>query len=141
MAIREKHLKIKSSSIPNAGLGLFTSIDIEKGTRIVEYKGKITTWKEVEHDIDNFYLYKVNTQHVINAKEDHKALGRYINDANGLKKVKGLTNNCIYVQDGLSIYIEAKRDIPAGSELFVSYGKDYWQVVRAHKKMENKVKH
>jgi hypothetical protein len=47
MALLEKQLVIKKSALPNAGMGLYTTIFIEKGTRIVEYKGKITTWKEV----------------------------------------------------------------------------------------------
>jgi SET domain-containing protein len=136
VAFLEKHLKIKHSNIKSAGMGLFTSVNISKGTRIVEYKGRITTWKEVERDIENGYLYKVNPQHVIDAKEDPKLLARYVNDANGLKKVNGLTNNCIYVQEGLRVYIDAMKDIPAGSELLVAYGKLYWEVIRAYKKKE-----
>ena len=135
MALLEKHLNVKPSSITGVGKGLFTTVCISKGTRIVEYKGRITTWKEVEKDYDNVYLYKVNAQHVIDAKGAPNALARYVNDANGLKKIKGLTNNCIYVQEGLRVYIEALRDIPAGSELLVAYGEAYWQVVRAQIKM------
>ena len=93
MALLEKHLQIKRSLIPGAGMGLFTTVFIPKGTRIVEYKGKMTTWKEVEHDYKNGYIYSIDSKHVIDAKTYKKALGRYANDANGLKKFKSLKNN------------------------------------------------
>ena len=44
MALLEKELEIRTSTIPDAGKGLFTKIPISKGTRIVEYKGTVTTW-------------------------------------------------------------------------------------------------
>jgi hypothetical protein len=28
------------------------------------------------------------------------------------------------------VYIEAVKDVSAGSEIFVSYGKEYWDVMR-----------
>ena len=50
MAFLEKQLYVKKSTLPNAGKGLFTKKLIPKGTRIVEYKGKTRTWKEVQKD-------------------------------------------------------------------------------------------
>jgi len=38
------------------------------------------------------------------------------------------------------VFVEAKKDIPAGGELFVSYGKEYWQVIRRNNKLEAKKK-
>jgi len=134
MALLEKHLVVKTSTIPGAGKGLFTKVPIEKGTRIVEYKGRITTWKEVEYDSENRYIYTVNPKHVIDAKRTLKALARYANDARGLSKVKGITNNSIYVNDGLRAYIEAVKDIPAGGEVLVAYGKEYWDVMSKNEK-------
>jgi hypothetical protein len=49
-AYLEKYLKIKKSTLPNAGKGLFTTIEIRKGTMIVEYKGKIQKWSAVKHE-------------------------------------------------------------------------------------------
>ena len=130
MALLEKHLQIKKSILPGAGMGLFTKISITKGTRIVEYKGRSTIWKDVENDYKNGYIYSINSKHVIDAKTYKKALGRYANDARGLVTSKGLTNNSRYVVDGLKVFIEATKDIAAGSEIFVSYGKEYWEVMR-----------
>ena len=134
MALLEKFLEVKESTIPQAGKGLFTTVDIPKHTRIVQYKGRITTWKEVEYDSKNGYIYTVNPKHVIDAKRTLKAVARYANDAKGLKRIKGITNNCHFLNDGLKVYIESARFIPAGSEILVDYGKEYWNVVRENLK-------
>jgi uncharacterized protein len=136
MALLEKQLFVKKSTIPNSGKGLFTKKFIPKGTRIVEYKGKISTWKDVkDEDGKNGYIFYVNRNHVINALPTLQHLARYANDARGLVKIKGLTNNCDYITDGTKAYIESKKDIPAGSEIFVDYGKDYWKVIRENIKL------
>lgn len=131
MALLEKQLFVKKSTIPNSGYGLFTKKFIPKGTRIVEYKGKISAWSVVkDEDGKNGYIFYVNRNHVIDAKNYKSALARYANDARGLVKIPGITNNCDYVLDGKKAYIESKKDIPAGAEVFVDYGKDYWKVIR-----------
>ncbi len=118
-------------------MGLFTKKFILKGTRIVEYKGKMTTWKEVNHDDGkNGYIYYIDRNHVIDARTYSKALGRYANDARGLQKVKGMTNNAVYTEENYKVFIEATRDIPAGSEILVSYGKEYWDVIRHNLRLE-----
>lgn len=136
MALLEKQLVIKRSAIPGAGKGLFTKKTIAKGSRIVEYKGKITTWKEVNDDNGkNGYIYYINRNHVIDAKPFSKTFGRYANDANGLKKLKSIKNNARYVVDNFKVYIEAVKDIAAGSEILVRYGKEYWDVIRHNMKL------
>jgi SET domain-containing protein len=139
MAFSKKHLVVRRSSIPNSGKGLFTKVNIPAGTRIIEYKGKISTWKEANHDDGrNGYIYYVNRNHVIDALPAKKELARYANDARGLSKRKGLKNNSDYIQDGLRVYIESKKEIPAGSEILVSYGKEYWDVIRYNTRLWKK---
>jgi SET domain-containing protein len=136
MALLEKQLVVKKSTIPNAGKGLFTKVFIPKGTRIVQYKGKISAWKEVkDEDGKNAYIFYVNRNHVINAEPVKTALARYANDARGLVRIKGLTNNCDYITDGTKAYIESKKDIPARTEILVDYGTDYWKVIRFNIKL------
>ena len=130
MALLEQQLVVKKSTLPEAGLGLFTKESISKGSRIVEYKGKRTTWKEVENDYKNGYIYTIDSKHVIDAKTYKKALARYANDARGMVRRKGITNNAKYVVDGWNVFIEAIKDIAAGSEILVSYGQEYWDVMR-----------
>lgn len=136
MALLEKQLVVKKSTIPNSGKGLFTRKFIPKGTRIVEYKGKTSAWKDVkDEDGKNGYIFYVNRNHVINALPVKTALARYANDARGLVRITGLKNNCDYITEGKRAFIESKRDIPAGTEILVDYGADYWKVIRENMKL------
>lgn len=68
----------------------------------------------------------------------HKALGRYANDAKGMKRRKGLKNNAAYENVGLKVYIDAVEDIPAGAEILVAYGKEYWDSIRMNRNILKK---
>ena len=57
MPLLEKKLTVKPSKIPDSGLGLFTKEFITTQILIVEYKGRIITWKEGKHDGENQYMY------------------------------------------------------------------------------------
>jgi SET domain-containing protein len=134
MALLEKFLYVKKSTIPNAGKGLFTKVDIPKDTRIVEYKGRRTTWKEVKDDLKNAYIYTINNNNVIDAEKTLSALARYANDAKGFVRIKGINNNCVYVNEKGRAYIESVKNIPAGSEIFVDYTQDYWKTMKQNLK-------
>lgn len=136
MALLESQLEVKNSILPGADKGLFTRRPIKKGSRIVEYKGRITTWKEIDNEDANRYIFYINRNHVIDAAPYKKALARFANDARGLSRVKGVTNNAVYEEDGLRVYITAKKDIPAGQEILVDYGKEYWDSVRHNIKID-----
>ena len=129
--------------------GTFTNIDVTAtlGYFIIDkfalglrpgfnsYKGKITTWKKVLEGKDfNGYVYYINANYVIDAKTYKKALARYANDARGITRVKGIVNNSIYVQEGKKVFVDAIKDIPADSEIYVAYGKEYWDVIRQNRK-------
>jgi uncharacterized protein len=131
MALLEKNLVVKKSQLPGCGKGLFTNINIKKGERIVEYKGRIQPWKEVkEEDGHNGYLLRINWQTTINALPYKKALGRYANDARGLTRIKGLRNNAEYITEGRRCFIEATRPIAENEEILVGYGNEYWKLIR-----------
>ena len=137
MALLEKKVIVKKSTLPGAGKGLFAKQFIPRGTRILEYKGKISTWKDAESvDGENGYIYYVRRNHVIDASRRPRALARYANDARGLQRVKGITNNAEYEEVGLRVFIRACKDIPAGAEILVEYGKGYWDVIRHNIKVE-----
>ena len=125
------YLRVRTSTLPGAGKGLFTTIFIPKGMMVTEHTGKIVTMKEATlEDDNNAYLFYVNRNHVIDGKADKKMVARYINDAMGFTRVPGHKNNAQYVVENKRAFIVAKKDIPAGSEIFVSYGKDYWTVLK-----------
>src|SRR4030095_7241389 len=141
MALLEKQLVVKRSTLPNAGKGLFTKKFIPKGTRIVEYKGRTRTWKEVKADVEESpYIYYVKRNFVIDALNDKKAMARYANDARGLQRVKDINNNAEYAEDGNRVFIEAAKDIPAGGEILVGYGPEYWQVIRHNMRIDAREK-
>jgi SET domain-containing protein len=131
MPLLEKQLLVRRSTLKGAGKGLFTTKPIAKGTKIVEYKGKITTWKEVnDRNGLNGYIYYVNRNHVVDAWATKKALARYANDAQGLIRTAGIRNNSTYETEGLRVFIVAAKNIPAGSEILVAYGKEYWDIIK-----------
>lgn len=142
---------MKKSSLPNSGKGLFTKVEIKKGTRIVEYKGKKTIWSKVKDDDGkNGYIFYITRNCVIDAWPTTQHLGRYANDARGYTRVEGIKNNSEYVVDGKRCFITAIKNIPAKSEIFVGYGAEYWKTMRENwnidktakkTKSKKKVKH
>lgn len=132
MTFLDEHLQVKTSTLPGCGNGLFTKIFIPKGTIVTEYKGKITTWKDADHDDgNNLYIYYVSRNHVIDASNKKDDFAHFANDARGFKKVKGLNNNAHYIIDSKKrVFVEAIKDIGAGEEIFVAYGKEYWDVIK-----------
>ncbi len=140
MALLEKRLIVKKSTLPGAGKGLFTMVFIPKGSRIVEYKGQIVTWKEIEKMADdrNGYVFFFNNKHCIDAWKTKKGVAHFANDARGIVRVEGVKNNSEYVTEKKRCYIEAAKDIAAGSEILVGYGAEYWQAIRYNIKLEQK---
>lgn len=135
MALLEKHLRIRPSVIPSAGRGLFTLVDIPKGTLIVEYKGRLRKWKEVEAvDGENSYIFQISSRWAVDAEKALKTFGRYANDARGERRSNGHRNNAEYVVKGLKVYIKSTRKIHAGNEVFCDYGRAYWTADMAQKR-------
>lgn len=139
MALLEKFLVIKKSTIPGAGKGLFTRKDIAKGERIAEYKGRIQPWKDVKHeDGYNGYLMKIDRQTVINGLNYKKSFARYANDAKGIAKIKGVHNNAEFVTEGKRCFLEAKRNISRQEEILAAYGNEYWILIRKINRLAKK---
>lgn len=127
----ERRLWIKKSKLPGARLGLFSRKAIEKGACIVEYRGRLERWANVKHtDGYNPYLLRVNALWVINALPYRKTPGRYANDARGPSRMEGVDNNAEYRLEGRRCFIYAKRNIARGEEILVSYGHEFWSLVK-----------
>ena len=124
---------VKKSTLPNAGKGLFTDKFIKKGDIVCEYEGERITWAEAirRNDLDKGgYVYFINEKNCIDAFEYKNTFGRYANDAAGLGRVPGKRNNSTYDVVKNRVYIRATRNIEAGSEIFVSYGRSYWNIMK-----------
>ncbi len=111
-----KIYKIKKSKIDKNGL--YASQNIKKGTRIIEYKGKIITSKqsEVNPKYDNskdIYLFNINKKYDLDGDFKFNA-ARLINHS--------CDPNCEVLGKGLKIWIYAMKDIKKGEELSYDYG-------------------
>lgn len=113
-------LLVKRSS---AGLGLFTQIPIKKGSRIIEYVGRVISPQE-EYTSRSKYLFEVNRRTTIDGKPFMNPAG-YINHS--------CRPNCEpYIVKG-RVFIRAIKNIREGEELTYDYGKEYFdEYLRPH---------
>ena len=122
-----KLYKVKKSKIDNKGRGLYASCDIKKGTKIIDYVGKIITNREVDESnkFDNnkrIYLFTLNKKYTLDGDFSWNIAGLVNHSCD---------NNCDYNGKGLKVWITAKRNIKMGEEFTCDYGfgfdKDYKQ--------------
>ena len=108
--------KIKKSKIDNNGL--YANCDIKKGTKIIEYKGKLISVKKSAKDpkFDNdkaIYLFNINKRFDLDG--DYKFnTARLINHS--------CSPNCEVLGEGLKIWVYAIKNIKKGDELSYDYG-------------------
>lgn len=109
----------KKSGINN--LGLFAKSDIKKGEKVIEYKGRKFTHKQVEENdrFDNskaIYLFTLNERYVLDGDTKINT-AKYINHS--------CDPNCeVDIIKG-KIWIIAIKDIKKGDELSYDYGFGY----------------
>jgi SET domain-containing protein len=114
----KKLYTVRNSSIH--GRGVFASTEIPRGTSIIEYKGKRTSWDEAlaapDSDPDDpahTFLFQIDDGRVIDARVRGNA-ARWINHS--------CWPNCVTHEDDAGhVFIEAKRRIRAGDELTYDY--------------------
>ena len=114
-----KLYKIGNSKINNKGL--FANKDIKKGTKIINYIGKIITKKETEKNpkFDNskaIYLYNLNSRYDLDGDFSYNT-ARLINHS--------CDPNCEVDGKGLKLWISSIKDIKKGEELSYDYGFGY----------------
>jgi hypothetical protein len=111
---------------PIHGRGVFAAVDIKRGTRILEYRGKRLSHPDADRlyggtvESGHTFLFTLNDEYVIDANQGGNA-ARWINH--------GCAPNCESVCEAHEseaprldrVFIDAIRDIPAGAELTYSY--------------------
>jgi len=113
-----KPYAVRSSGIH--GRGVFATREIRRDERIIEYKGKRSTWDEAmerpDSDPDDpahTFLFEIDDGRVIDARVRGNA-ARWINHS--------CAPNCITQEDERGrVYIEARRRIEPGEELTYDY--------------------
>ena len=122
-----KLYKVKKSNIDNRGL--YAARNIKDRTKIIEYKGKIITKKQVEEDpkFDNdkaIYLFNINKKYDLDGDFKYNT-ARLINHS--------CSPNCEVMDYKKQLWVFAMRDIKKNEELTYDYGfsfdKDYKQYV------------
>jgi len=104
---------------PIHGLGGFARRDIPKGTRIIEYTGEKISNAEADRRYDDehmrrhhTFLFVLNSKTCVDAAFEGNA-SRFLNHS--------CDPNCEAVIERGHIWIEAVRNIPAGTELLYDY--------------------
>ncbi len=114
-----KLYKVKKSKIDKNGL--YANCDIKKGTKIIEYKGKIITRRQSQESskYDNekaIYLFNLNKKYDLDG--DFKFnIARLINHS--------CNPNCEAAGSGLKVWVYALKDIRKNDELSYDYGFSY----------------
>lgn len=117
---REKLIVKKSI----AGLGLFATAPIKKGTFIIEYKGPLLNDDEVDKK-GGKYLFALGKDWTIDGT-NRANIARYINHS-------CVRTNCEPIQYAMHIKIKSTRNIKPGEELFYDYGKEYFDdIIKGH---------
>jgi SET domain-containing protein len=104
---------------PIQGTGAFAIRTIEKGTRLIEYVGQRISWRTADKRYDDgemgrhhTFLFTVDDKTVIDAAVNGND-ARFINHS--------CDPNCEAINDRKRIFIEARKRIPAGTELVYDY--------------------
>ena len=125
-------LKLAKSSIPGAGLGLFTTARFPPGKRIGPYKGNIVDRDNFDPSTNPYGIARSDGK-IVDAQSTQSCIARYANDCRKRdkdnKRCKG--NNAILEEKSdKKIVLRAKRNtkngILKGREVFASYGNEYW---------------
>ena len=130
---KDDGLRIKKSSIDDAGKGLYTLKPIAEGDTIAPYTGQRRTRRAVEKDYPGDqlaeYVYctgnNMNRDKCIDSSRTNSGAARFANDSHGTDH----TNNAEFVVRNRrvpTVDIVATDDIDAGSEIFVNYGPGYF---------------
>ena len=114
---KRRRIVVRNSSIH--GRGVFALRPIAKGTRIIEYKGKLITddqadrrYGRLHENSSHTMLFSVDDGLVIDATRGGNS-ARWINHS--------CAPNCEIEEEGQRIFIEARRDIRLGDELTYDY--------------------
>jgi SET domain-containing protein len=112
-----EYLELRDS--PIHGLGGFARTDIPKGTRIIEYVGEKISNAEADRRYDDAkmkrhhtFLFILNSRTCVDAAFDGNE-SRFLNHS--------CDPNCEAIITRGRIWVEAKRAIPAGTELVYDY--------------------
>ena len=127
-------VKIDTSSIPNAGRGLFTTKAFAKNVPIMRLDYQRLTQQETDarYDYDNVvgtapYGISLNA-HVKNTVADAACIRNAPSFANDSRDNR---INARFQYHNKKVWLRTTKAIPANKEIFIRYGAQYWQGAHA----------
>jgi len=130
--LSQRHLKIKVSTIPYAGKGLFAldksepmnAVIFRKGEKIIDYIGEHIDLQELNHRYDEYtapYAVGINRNTFIDPACE-RGVGAFANT-----KLRKNDNNATFSTNprNRTASIKATKNIRNGEEIFVYYGNEY----------------
>jgi len=125
-------VKIKKSTIPGAGMGLFATKEFRSREKICDYGGKLMS-KEMSDKIDSGYAVGVSDGKVRDSASTQAGIGRYANTCRTKNKrekdCKGNNAELVESSMGRRVHLETidNKRIKKGDEVLVRYGRGYWK--------------
>jgi hypothetical protein len=118
-------LRIKKSSVPGAGLGLFAARDLPAGTSI-DYTGDRVP---LDSGSDGgVYFLQTSQRHAVDAARTNAGEGRWVNDPRGTQQ-RANAKFVLYTPPGGTrrACVRTCRLVKGGEEILVKYGAAYWR--------------
>ncbi|TYZ66092.1 hypothetical protein PybrP1_013016 [[Pythium] brassicae (nom. inval.)] len=117
-------LQVQPSRLLNAGRGLFATRAFAQGSVVCVYTGEVLESARAWKLADKTYLMKLGGGRYVDARRCPRVLARYMNDCRG--RLGGFNVTLDKRPSEGRALVVALRDIAAGEELFVDYGRLYW---------------
>jgi len=111
------YFELRSSEIQ--GTGAFATRTIRKGTRIIEYLGQRISWRTADKRYDDEKMSRHHT--FLFTVDDDTCIDAGVNGNDARFLNHSCDPNCEAINDRKRIFIEAKKTIPAGTELVYDY--------------------
>ena len=123
-------LEVKTSTIPAAGNGLFTTRSFPKGTLLCVYSGTPVSLtqamrREKQGRHGDYVMGGFGLFWRVDAEPHPKVLARYINDH--WLEPQRQNAQFIKLKKERKALVVATRALDAGEEVFASYGEGYWR--------------
>jgi len=136
----DDRIGIKVEVFPEKGRGIVTTKDRVKGEFVVEYAGDLinidsANQRENEYSMDvskgcyMYYFKHQGRQYCVDATEETGRLGRLLNHS---CKHPNLITKVMMVDSSPRLYLVAKHDMKAGTELVYDYGDRDKATIKAH---------
>ena len=131
----QQNIRIKTSTLPGAGLGLFAGAKgFKRGEEVAKYTGPLVQNSDPDHGGD--FAVGLNRHSYIDGGSSRN-IGSYINDCRSRDKRQGLCagDNVEWRTDRSRrrIRMTAKKPIAPGEETFIRYGEQsYWKDKERH---------